>query len=102
MRNRTDITRWSARASRRSTSTYRQEGPADLYVSRAVGAIKHGSPLPWQWTVRATDVFFATAIVERSGRSASEADAQRDADAVVPAVLQAFELLGVPAREGHR
>lgn len=101
MRKRTDITPWSERTGR-STSTYRQEGPADLHVSRVIGAVKHNSPLPWEWSVRATDVFFATAIVERSGRSASEAEAQRDADSVVPAVLQAFEILGVPAREGHR
>ena len=99
--SRTEVTAWSVRTGR-STRTSRREGPANLYVSRVKGAVKHNVRLAWEWSVRATDVFFATAVVERSGVSATEADAQRDADAVMPAVLQAFACLGVPARDGHR
>lgn len=94
------MTAWSSRTGR-STYTNRLDQNARLYVQRTQGAVKHRSPLPWEWHVYKEDKFFATARVERHGRSATEEEAQRAADAALPSVLIAYEALGVPHVGGH-
>lgn len=91
---------WSVRQGR-STSTYREENHANLYVSRVPGAIKHRVALAWSWRVSKADRFFSTAMAERCGRCATEAEAQAAADAALPSVLKAYDALEVPYVGGH-
>lgn len=68
-------------------------GGAHLWAQRARGAVKSRAEMAWEWVVSKGDRHHFGPAVKMSGEARDEASARAAADAALPAVLKAFDVL---------